>query len=137
MAENNQMRGEIALRIGSVDLTIAVTFAGLAKLSRMINADSLDAIYRRLLGFEPWAASCAIKAFVIDDGGPEMAQAKVVRAIEQISTADEEAFRTAISAALTGHLEEGRKRQMPEKTLEQEIDEVEKSLAGEPDRPSA
>ena len=119
----NPARGEADLKIGSVSLTIAVTFAGLAKLSKMTDAQSLDEVYRRLIGFEPLMASCALKVFAVDAEGPAEADRKAMRAIEQISAADEADFRAAFEHALTAHFDKG-KMARGEKTLGEVVGEA-------------
>ena len=105
----NPERGEADLMVGGVPLVIAVTFEGLARLSRMTRADSFDEICRRLLGFEPWMASCALRVFCVHPESAEKAEAQALKAIAKMSAADELAFREAIEFALTAHLNEGRK----------------------------
>lgn len=116
----NPARGEADLKIGSVELTIAVTFAGLSRLSKMMGAQSMDEVYQRVLGFEPWAASCALRALAVHEDEAE-AKRLALKAIEELSTADETAFRQAVERAFLGHLEQG-KITRGEKPLSEEIE---------------
>jgi hypothetical protein len=103
----NILRGEAPLRIGTTDIVIAVEFGRLAKLSRALACDSMDELYRRLLGFEPYTVACAIRILTIHADRDE-ADRLALAAIQQLSSADQEAWRVAIEAALTAHLEKGR-----------------------------
>lgn len=135
----NPERGEADLVIGGVALVVAVTFAGLAKLSKMVGVDDMDQLYRRLVGFEPWTASCALRVFAVHPDGPEKAEAVALNAVSKLSAADEKAFRTAITFALTAHVDAGRKAR-GEPPLDEQVREaaqgVETAL-GEPQGPDA
>lgn len=125
----NTLRGEAPLRIGDVDLTIGIEFSALAKLSRALKAESLDEIYRRLLGFEPWAVSCALRCFVLHPDGASEASDLAARAVNRLSAADEPAWHVAIETAMTGHIDAGR-RLREERPLS---DDVEDAVSGKPD----
>lgn len=135
----NPERGEADLTVGGVPLVIAVTFGGLAKLSRMTRADSFDEICRRLLGFEPWMASCALRVFCVHPDGAEKAEAQALKAVAKMSAADELDFRKAFEFALTAHLNEGRKAR-GEDPIEEQVrkaaDDVD-AAPGEPAGPAA
>ena len=135
----NPERGEADLAIGGVGLVIAVTFAGLAKLSRMVGTDDMDTLYRRLIGFEPWTASCALRVFAVHPEGREKAEADALRAVTKLSAADETDFRQAITFALTAHMEAGRKAR-GEPPLDEQVHEAAgatETAPGEPAGPEA
>ena len=115
----NPLRGEAAVTIGGVDLVIAVEFAGLAKLSRAIRAQSMDEIYRRLLGFEPFAVSVALQCLTVHPDGVEKATELAAEASAKVSAADQDAWRRAAEDAFTAHLDAGR-RLRGEPTLAEE-----------------
>ncbi|WEZ84577.1 hypothetical protein P6U16_08385 [Rhizobium sp. 32-5/1] len=119
----NTLRGEAPLRIGDVDLKIGIEFAALAKLSRAIKAESLEEIYRRLLGFEPWAVSCALRCFTLHDEGVDEAAATALRAINRLSAADEPAWHAAIETAMAGHVDAGH-RLRADRPLSDEVDDA-------------
>lgn len=132
----NEARGEAVVTIGTVTLTIAVTFAGLARLSRMTDVDSMDTLYRRLIGFHPWTVICALRAFAMPDG-PTGAPARTDAAIAVLSAADERAWKRAIETALAGHIDQGRKSRGEPTMAEQALAADPDSAPGEADRPSA
>ena len=133
----NAERGEAALKIGSVDLLIAVTFDGLARLSRAARAESLDQLYRQLLGFEPFTAACAIRELSVHPAGHETAAALADRALGERSAADEDAFRAAIGEALTAHFETGKARRAAPPDLAEAVDTALSEVAQEPGKPGA
>lgn len=106
----NPARGEVAIQIGNVQVGVAVTFAGLARLSHVAQAETMEGLYKRLLGFDPWTVAAAIRAFSVDGEGEEPARARADAAIAALSVADEAAWRAGIHTALTAHLEAGQKR---------------------------
>ena len=120
----NEGRGEVPLQIGNVCLGIAVSFQGLAKLSRAVNSETMEALYRRLLGFDPWTTPAAIKVFSVDGDGPEAARERSDAAIAALSAADEPAWRAAIQEALSAHLAEGEARRAEIIDLVTEIEEA-------------
>lgn len=129
----NPARGEVALQIGDVRLGIAVTFPGLARLSRAADAETMEALYRRLLGFHPFTVSLAIKLFSVDDEGEEASAARADAAIAALSAADEPDWREAIEKALSAHLDEGEKRRGKLRDI---LEEIEGALdAGAPGKP--
>jgi hypothetical protein len=103
----NPIRGEAPLNIGGVDLVIAVEFGALARLSQAIRAESMEEIYRRLLGFEPFAVSCALLCLTVHPEGAAAALTLGAAASAKLSAADETAWRVAIEAALAGHIAAG------------------------------
>ena len=58
--EVNGARGEVALKIGDVDLVIAATMAGLAAVSTHLECKSLSDLFIRLSGVEPAATMAAV-----------------------------------------------------------------------------
>lgn len=106
----NAERGEVPLQIGSVHLLVCVEFARLSRLSRAVGTETMDELYRRLVGFEPFTAAAALRCLAVHPDGEEEARALATSAIGDLSSADEEAFRAAMSDALSAHLDAGRKR---------------------------
>lgn len=129
----NPLRGEAACRIGKVEFRIAVTFAGLVRLSEAIAARSLDEIYARLLAFEPKAVACAIRCLIVADDD-DKAAGLAARVLDDgnISAADEEAWKNAIEQALTSHAAVGRQHRDDRTTT----DVVAEALGGNVDSPS-
>lgn len=122
--EINAAAGEVPLQIGSQKMAIAVTFRGLSRIAQATGIDSLDQLYRRLIGFEPHTVSVALMALSVDGGDRERAETRARVALGQLSAADETAFRVAISAALAAHLEHGQKVRGEVKSLADEVDEA-------------
>jgi hypothetical protein len=120
----NPARGEVPVQIGNVHLGIAVTFAGLARLSRAAGAETMEALYKRLLGFDAWTVSAAIKVFSVDGDGEEAARERADAAIAGLSAADEAAWRPAIETALSAHLEAGNKRRAELYDLVADVEEA-------------
>lgn len=71
--EVNGARGEVALRIGDVDLVIAATMSGLAAVSTRLECKSLADLFMRLSGVEPAATVAAISHLTVR-GDREAAQ---------------------------------------------------------------
>lgn len=139
----NPARGEVPVQIGNVHLGIAVSFAGLARLSRAAGADTMQGLYTRLLGFDAWTVSAAIKVFSVDGDGPDAARERADAAIVVLTSADEAAWRAAIEAALAAHLAEGEKRRTEAYDLVSDIEEAldavtpgkSHAVAGKPGKP--
>ncbi len=123
----NELRGEAAVTIGSESFVVAVTFAGLMRLSQAIGARTMDEIYQRLLGFEPFAVSCAIRCLAVADSDEgRAALAARVLSGKNISAADQANWRTGIEQALTAHIEAGNALRETSSTLE----DVEAAVTG-------
>lgn len=120
----NAARGEVPVQIGNVHLGILVTFPALARLSRAAGAETMQGLYARLLGFDAWTVSAAIKVFSVDGDGEEAARERADAAIAVLSSADEAAWRTAIEAALAAHLTEGEKRRAEAYDLVRDVEEA-------------
>lgn len=107
----NPIRGEAPVKIGAIDFRIAVTFSGLARLSQALGAKTIDEIYARLLGFEPKAVACAVRALIVADDGDQL-DVLVAKILDDsnISIADQASWREAVEAALASHIEAGRIR---------------------------
>lgn len=105
----NALRGEADVRIGDVDLVIAVEFDGLARVSKAIGAQSMDEVYRRLFGFEPFAVATALHCLAVHAEGRAKAMELGGKAAMVLSAADEQDWRHAIEIAFAGHLDAGRK----------------------------
>ncbi len=104
----NPLRGEADVRIGAVDFRIAVTFAGLARLSQALGTQTLDELFVRLLGFEPKAVLCAIRCLTVaDDDDQVSALSAKILGEDNISIADQVSWRNAVSLALQTHVEAG------------------------------
>ncbi|TGQ19328.1 hypothetical protein [Mesorhizobium sp. M00.F.Ca.ET.217.01.1.1] len=63
--EVNGARGEVALRVGDVDLVIAATMAGLAAVSTRLECKSLGDLFQRLSGVEAAATMAAIELLTV------------------------------------------------------------------------
>lgn len=111
MTSANPIRGEAPVKIGAIDFRIAVTFSGLARLSQALGAKTIDEIYARLLGFEPKAVACAVRALIVADDGDQL-DVLVAKILDDsnISIADQASWREAVEAALASHIEAGRIR---------------------------
>ncbi|AJY47040.1 hypothetical protein [Martelella endophytica] len=123
----NELRGEAAVTIGKEDFAVAVTFAGLMRLSQAIGARTMDEVYQRLLGFEPFAVSCAVRCLAVadDDEGRAEIAARVLSGTN-ISAADQADWRTGIEQALTAHIEAGNRVRKTASPLE----DVEAAVTG-------
>jgi hypothetical protein len=104
----NPLRGEADLNIGGVELVIAVEFGALAKLSRAIGAQSMDEIYRRLFGFEPFAVAVALQCLSVHPDGAQKAAELAAQAGARLTAADQDAWRKAAETAFTAHIDAGR-----------------------------
>jgi len=63
--EVNGARGEVPLTVGSVELVIAATMAGLAATSTRLQCKSMSDLFERLSGVEPAATLAAIDCLTI------------------------------------------------------------------------
>lgn len=104
----NPLRGEAACKIGSVDLVLVVEFGRLATLCEVAGCDTMDLLYTRLLGFHPKTVMAALRVLSIHPDGEKSARDAAHQAIAELSSADEQAFRKAITRALTGHINAGK-----------------------------
>lgn len=104
----NPLRGEAACRIGDTDLVLVVEFGRLATLCEVAGCDTMDLLYTRLIGFHPKTVMAAIRVLSIHPDGHKAARDLAHKAIEELSAADEQAFRKAITKALTGHINAGK-----------------------------
>lgn len=106
----NTLRGEASVTIGKITFAIAITFAGLVRLSEAVKAKSLDELYVRLLGFEPLAVSCAVRCLIVaDDDDRAQALCARILADDNISAADQASWRGAVEQAFTSHIEAGQR----------------------------
>lgn len=133
MTSANPIRGEAEITMGRETFRIAVTFSALARLSQAAKVPTLDELYRRLLGFEPFMVACAIRALIVADD-EDKASALSARILDDknISLADQDGWRTGIEAALVGHVAAG-KIVRDERTAHQLAEDA---LMGEPVSPS-
>ncbi len=129
----NPIRGEAPVKIGAIHFRIAVTFSGLARLSQALGAKTIDEVYARLLGFEPKAVACAVRALIVVDDADQL-DALVAKILDDsnISVADQANWREAVEAALASHIEAGRIRR-DEQTASQIAADA---LLGKPVSPS-
>jgi hypothetical protein len=104
----NPLRGEADVRIGAIDFRIAVTFAGLARLSQALGTQTLDELFVRLVGFEPKAVLCAIRCLTVAENDDQVwaLSAKILNDAN-ISVADQDSWRHAVELALNTHVEAG------------------------------
>lgn len=63
--EVNGARGEVALRIGKIDLVIAATMEGLSAVSTRLECKSMGDLFQRLSGVEPAACSAAVELLTV------------------------------------------------------------------------
>jgi hypothetical protein len=63
--EINGARGEVALKVGGVDLVIAATMAGLSAVSTRLECKSLADLFVRLSGVEVAATMAAIELLTV------------------------------------------------------------------------
>lgn len=93
----NGARGEVALRVGSVDLVIAAEIGRLAAVSTALDCRSFSDLYQRLLGVEVAATMAAVQHLtILGDAGAALAQLRL---------RDFPACKDAFAAALAHHLE--------------------------------
>ncbi len=105
----NPLRGEAACRIGDTDLVLVVEFGRLATLCEVAGCDTMDLLYTRLIGFHPKTVMAGLRVLTIHPEGDKAARDLAHKAISELSGADEQAFRKAITKALAGHINDGKK----------------------------
>ena len=105
----NPLRGEAACLIGSTDLVLVVEFGRLATLCEVAGCDTMDLLYTRLIGFHPKTVMAALRVLTTHPDGDQAARDLAHRAIAELSGADEQSFRKAITKALSGHINDGKK----------------------------
>ncbi|NVP54458.1 hypothetical protein [Mycoplana rhizolycopersici] len=110
-APSNPLRGEAEVRIGDIEFRIAVTWSGLVRLSKAMNADGIETIYRRLFSFEPFAVACAVRALIVADDEDKASGlcARILRD-DNISIADSDSWQVAVETAFTAHARGGSTR---------------------------
>lgn len=94
----NGARGEVALRVGSVDLVIAATMQGLASVSTRLGCQSLQELFLKLSGTEVAATIAAISLLTI--------RGDHAKALEEIRLKDYPAIADAFAKALAHHFED-------------------------------
>ncbi|MFK4824846.1 hypothetical protein ACI0FM_08665 [Paenochrobactrum sp. BZR 588] len=104
----NPVRGEAPCQIGNVKLVLVVEFGRLAQLCQLADCDDMQTLYRRLIGFHPKTVMAAIRTLTTHPDGDDAARELAHNALQQLSAADEPAFREAITSALSGHIAKGR-----------------------------
>jgi hypothetical protein len=92
----NGARGEVALRIGSVDLVIAAEIGRLSAVSTALECKSFVDLYMRLLGVEVAATIAGIQHLTI--------KGDAKAALVELKLSDFAACREAFAAALQHHL---------------------------------
>lgn len=129
----NVIRGEAEITIGRETFSIAVTFSGLARLSQAVKVDTIERLHERLLGFDPFTVACAIRSLIIADD-QDMASALCARILsdDNISLADEKAWRRGIEKAILGHIKAG--EMVRDERSAHEL--AEDAVLGEPASPS-
>jgi hypothetical protein len=92
----NGARGEVALRVGTVDLVIAAEMGRLSAVSTALDCKSFIDLYQRLLGVEVAATMAGIQHLTVKgDAGA---------AIRALKLRDFAACKAAFAAALNHHL---------------------------------
>lgn len=91
----NGARGEVALRIGTVDLVIAAEMGRLASVSTALECKSLSDLFTRLSGVEAAAVTAAIPLLAVRGDAKE--------ALKQLKLRDFKAIAEAMNAALAHH----------------------------------
>jgi hypothetical protein len=94
----NGARGEVALKIGDVDLVIAATMTGLAAVSSRLGCTSLQELFVKLSGTEVAATMVAISLLTIK-GNAE-------KAVETLTLKDFPSCAEAFAKALSHHFED-------------------------------
>lgn len=108
--EVNGARGEVALKVGGVDLVIAATMKGLAAVSTRLGCNSLQELFLRLSGTEVAATLAAISLLTVK-GDAE-------RALEAIKLKDYPVIAEAFAKALSHHFEDDEGNEKAAKTTE-------------------
>lgn len=93
--EVNGARGEVALKVGGVDLVIAATMNGLAAVSTRLECKSLADLFARLSGVEIAATRAAIDLLTV--------RGDKVAAVAKLKLRDFKACADAFAEALTHH----------------------------------
>ncbi|MEP4476476.1 MAG: hypothetical protein ABJ024_15575 [Lentilitoribacter sp.] len=117
-------RGEFPLKIGDVQLGIAIEFSSLSRLAQKCQIATMHELQVHLVGFHPFVAACALSVFSVHPDGIEEAQARAKAAIKKLTAADEEEWREIISLALKAHLDAGEKLRAEPQSLIDEVDAV-------------
>lgn len=63
--DSNPARGEVAAKIGDIEIVMAATMEGLARLSQATGCETLADFYKRLAGGEIATTMAAIRLFTI------------------------------------------------------------------------
>lgn len=92
----NGARGEVALRIGNVDLVIAAEIGRLASVSTALECKSFGDLYQRLLGAEVASVIAGIRCMTV--------RGDAERAIGDLKLSDFPAIKNAFAAALMHHI---------------------------------
>ncbi len=92
----NGERGEVALRIGTVDLVIAAEMGRLAALSTDLKCMSFEDLYVRLVNVEVAASLSAVSRLAVRGDHD--------RALKELTLEDFPAMKIAFTAALMHHL---------------------------------
>lgn len=96
--EVNGARGEVALKVGGVDLVIAATMNGLAAVSTRLECKSLADLFLRLSGVEIAATKAAIELLAI--------RGDKVAASAKLKLKDFKACADAFAEALAHHFKD-------------------------------
>lgn len=100
----NPIRGEAVVKIGEVEVHLATTMQGLAKLSARQGCQTLQDLYARALGVELNLVYDVLAAFTqkaILPDGEELKGAKAVKAASEAYTlSDSDAMQAALSTLL-------------------------------------
>ncbi|HTV69330.1 MAG TPA: hypothetical protein VMF90_12405 [Rhizobiaceae bacterium] len=94
----NGARGEVALRVGTVDLVIAAEIGRLSAVSTALECKSFADLYQRLLGVEVSATMAAIQHLTV--------KGDATQALLQLRLRDFPACSKAFAAVLAHHLGE-------------------------------
>lgn len=92
----NGARGEVPLRVGSVDLVIAAEISKLAAVSTALECKSLVDLYQRLLGVEIAATMAGVQHLTV--------KGDAAAALSELKLRDFPACKTAFARALNHHL---------------------------------
>lgn len=92
----NGARGEVALRVGSVDLVIAAEIGRLAAVSTALSCMSFVELYQRLLGVEVAATMAGVRHLTV--------RGDAEKAVAELKLADFTACKNAFATALQHHL---------------------------------
>ena len=93
----NGARGEVALRIGDVDIVIAATMKGLAAVSTRLGSQSLSDLFVRLSGTEVAATMAAVSLLTV--------RGDAEKAVEALTLKDFPACSAAFGKALAHHFD--------------------------------